>query len=173
MKQGRGGGLRRAAWLAAVFLLAFLVRSLYAVDLAPQMYTAEQTGTRMAQRYDDAALGILNGEGILWPRVRDKERTGLLARPPGYALYLAAVYRALGHSFFAAQLVQNLLTSAACVLLVVAASRLASWPAAVVAGAIAALSPSLGYGSSLVLPDALSALPLLLALVVIARLHPG
>ncbi len=172
MEQGEGAGLRRAAWLAAVFLLAFLVRSLYAVDLAPQMYTAEQTGTRMAQRYDDAALGILQGEGILWPRVRDKERTGLLARPPGYALYLAAVYRALGHSFFAAQLVQNLLTSAACVLLVLAAWRLASWPAAVVAGVIAALAPSLGYVSSLVLPDALSALPLLLALVVLARLHP-
>jgi len=173
MEQGRGGRLRRAAWLAAVFVLALLVRSLYAVDLAPQMYTPEQTGTRMAQRYDEAALGILSGEGILWPRVRDKERTGLLARPPGYALYLAAVYRALGHSFFAAQLVQNLLTSFACVLLVLAATRLASWPAAVVAGAIAALAPPLGYASSLVLPDALSALPLLLALVVLARLHPA
>jgi hypothetical protein len=172
MQQGRGGRLRRAAWLAAVFVLAFLVRSLYAVDLAPQMYTAEQTGTRMAQRYDDAAIGILNGEGILWPRVRDRERTGLLARPPGYALYLAAVYRALGHSFFAAQLVQNLLTSAACVLLVLAATRLASFPAAVVAGVIAALSPPLGYASSLVLPDALSAVPLLLAVALLARLHP-
>jgi dolichyl-phosphate-mannose-protein mannosyltransferase len=173
MEQGRGGRLRRAAWLAAVFVLAFLVRSLYAVDLAPQMYTPEQTGTRMAQRYDEAALGILSGEGILWPRVRDKERTGLLARPPGYALYLAAVYRALGHSFFAAQLVQNLLTSAACVLLVLAAKRLASWPAALVSGAIAALAPPLGYASSLVLPDALSALPLLLALVALAHLHPA
>jgi hypothetical protein len=83
------------------------------------------------------------------------------------------VYRALGHSFFAAQLVQNLLTSAACVLLVLAAVRLASWPAALVAGAIAALAPPLGYASSLVLPDALSALPLLLALVVLARLQPA
>ena len=173
MEQGRGGRLRRAAWLAAVFVLAFLVRSLYAVDLAPQMYTAEQTGTRMAQRYEAAALGILEGEGILWPRVRDKERTGLLARPPGYALYLAAVYRALGHSFFAAQLVQNLLTSGACVLLVLVASRLASWPAAVAAGVIAALSPPLGYASSLVLPDALSALPLLLATAVLAGLQPA
>src|SRR5262245_57789747 len=99
-----GGRLRRAAWLAAVFLLAFVVRSLYAVDQAPGMYTAEQEGTRMAQRYDDAALSILNGEGILWPRVRDREKTGLLARPPGYALYLAAVYAAFGHSYFAAQL---------------------------------------------------------------------
>jgi len=169
MGQGAGGRLRRAAWLAAVFALAFVVRSLYAVDQAPDMYTAEQTGTRMAQRYDDAALGILGGEGILWPRERDKERTGLLARPPGYAVYLAAVYATLGHSFFAAQLVQNLLTSAACVLLVLPATRLASWPAAVIAGVICALSPPLGYVSALVLPDALSALPLLAALLLIAK----
>lgn len=173
MEQAAGGRLRRAAWLAAVFALAFLVRSLYAVDQAPDMYTPEQTGTRMAQRYDSAALGILAGEGILWPRVRDTERTGLLARPPGYALYLALVYATLGHSFFAAQLVQNLLTSLACVLLVLAATRLASWPAAVVAGGIAALSPALGYVSALVLPDALSALPLMIALLLLARTHPG
>src|SRR5262245_54694153 len=171
MEQARGR-LRRAAWLAGVFALAFLVRSLYAVDQASDMYTPEQTGTRMAQRYDTAALGILAGDGILWPRVRDRERTGLLARPPGYALYLAAVYAGIGHSFFAAQLVQNLLTSLACVLLVLAAERLASWPAAVVAGVIAALSPPLGDVSALVLPDALSALPLMIALLLLARAHP-
>ncbi len=56
---------RRATALAAVAALAFLVRSLYAVDQAPAMYSPEQTGTRMAQRYDDAALAILAGEGIL------------------------------------------------------------------------------------------------------------
>ncbi len=172
MEQAARGRLRRAAWLAAVFALAFLVRSLYAVDQAPDMYTPEQTGTRMAQRYDSAALGILAGEGILWPRVRDKERTGLLARPPGYALYLALVYATIGHSFFAAQLLQNLLTSLACVLLVLAATRLASWPAAVVAGVIAGLSPALGYVSALVLPDALSALPLMIALLLVAKTHP-
>ena len=136
------------------------------------MYSPEQTGTRMAQRYDDTALAILAGEGILWPRVRDEQRTGLLARPPGYALYLVAVYETLGRSFLAAQLVQNVLTSIACVLLVLAAARLASWPIGVAAGFVAALSPQLGHVSALVLPDALSALPLLLALLLLARAHP-
>jgi hypothetical protein len=163
------GKLRRAAWLAAVFALAFVVRSLYAVDQAPDMYTAEQEGTRMAQRYDDAARAILAGEGILWPRHPDPARTGLLARPPGYALYLALVYASFGHNFFAAQLVQNLLTSLACLLLVLLGSRLVSWPVGVGAGLVAALSPPLGYVSNLVLPDALSALPLLLALLILAR----
>jgi len=80
--QQKGSLIRRAAALAAVFGLAFLVRSLYAVDQAPVMYSPEQTGTRMAQRYDDTAVAILAGEGILWPRVRDEQRTGLLQSVP-------------------------------------------------------------------------------------------
>jgi 4-amino-4-deoxy-L-arabinose transferase-like glycosyltransferase len=170
--QQKGSLIGRAAVLAAVFVIAFLVRSLYAFDQAPVMYSPEQTGTRMAQRYDDTALAILAGEGILWPRVRDKQRTGLLSRPPGYALYLVAVYEALGRSFLAAQLVQNVLTSICCVLLVLLAARLSSWPIGVTAGVFAALSPQLGYVSALVLPDALSALPLLVALLLLARAHP-
>jgi 4-amino-4-deoxy-L-arabinose transferase-like glycosyltransferase len=170
--QQRSFPTRRAAALAAVFALAFLVRSLYAVDQAPVMYSPEQTGTRMAQRYDDTAVTILTGGGILWPRVRDKQRTGLLSRPPGYALYLVAVYETLGRSFLATQLVQNVLASICCVLLVLVAARLGSWPIGVTAGVVAALSPQLGFVSALVLPDALSALPLLLALLILARAHP-
>jgi hypothetical protein len=97
----------RVAALTAIFLLALAVRSLYALDLAPVMYSRVQPGTRMAWRYDEAAVGIRRGEGILWPREPDPARTGLLARPPGYPLYLALVYGTLGRSFFAAQLVQN------------------------------------------------------------------
>src|SRR5215468_10650123 len=76
----------RFALLAIVFLVALAVRSLYALDLAPVMYARVQPGTRMAWRYDEAATGILRGEGILFPRDPDPARTGLLARPPGYPL---------------------------------------------------------------------------------------
>src|SRR5258707_15121102 len=116
----------RVAALASIFLLALAVRSLYALDLAPVMYSRVQPGTGMAWRYDEAAASILRGDGVLWPRVPDPARTGLLARPPGYPLYLALVYAGLGRSFFAAQLVQNVLTSAGCVLLTLAAARLVS-----------------------------------------------
>ena len=90
------GRRTRLAVLALVFLIALAVRSLYALDLAPVMYSRVQPGTRMAWRYDEAAVGILRGEGILWPREPDPARTGLLARPPGYPLYMALVYAALG-----------------------------------------------------------------------------
>jgi 4-amino-4-deoxy-L-arabinose transferase-like glycosyltransferase len=158
--------------LLAVFLLAFVVRSLYAVDLAPLMHRPQQPGTRMTARYDEAALGILSGEGVLYPVAPDPARTGLLARPPGYALYLAAVYRLLGHDLFAAQLVQNALTSLCCVLAAWAAARLVSARVGLLAGVLAGLSPQLGFASNLVLPDALSALPLLGSLLLLTAAHP-
>src|SRR5262249_57108184 len=117
----------RVAGRGAVFLLPVAVRPLYALALAPVMYSRVQPGTRMAWRYDEAAVGVLGGEGLLWPRHPDPARTGLLARPPGYPLFLAIVYRTLGRSFFAAQLVQNVLTSAACVMLALATARLLAW----------------------------------------------
>jgi 4-amino-4-deoxy-L-arabinose transferase-like glycosyltransferase len=163
----------RVAALSGVFLLAMAVRSLYAVDLAPVMYSRVQPGTRMAWRYDEAAASILRGDGILWPRHPDPARTGLLARPPGYPLYLAIVYGGLGRSFFAALLLQNALTSAGCVLLTLAAARLVSWRLGTLGGLIAALSPHLAFSSNFLLPDALSAFPLLAALVVLAHAHPG
>ena len=165
-------GRRRAASLASVFLVAFLVRSLYAVVLASAMYTPSQPGTRMAWRYDDTAVAILGGEGILWPRSPDPARTGLLARPPGYGVFLAAVYAILGRSFFAAQLVQNALTSLACVLLALVGARLVDRTTGLAAGFVAALSPHLAFPSNLVLPDALSALPLVAAILALARAHP-
>lgn len=155
-----------------VFALAFAVRALYAVDLAPLMYRPQQPGTRMISRYDDVALRILTGDGILYPRNPDPAHTGLLARPPGYPLYLAAVYRLIDRDLFAAQLVQNLCTSLCCVLLVAGAARLVSARVGLLAGVIAALSPHLAFASNLLLPDALSALPLLVALLLLTRGHP-
>jgi hypothetical protein len=165
-------GTPRPAALVAIFVLALVVRSLYAVDLAPVMHTAQQPGTRMSARYDEAALDILKGEGVLYPAHPDPARTGLLARPPGYALYLAAVFRALGHDLFAAQLVQNILTALCCVLAAVAAGRAVSVRVGTLSGVLAAVSPQLGFASNLVLPDALSALPLLVAVLLLTAAHP-
>ena len=111
----------RAAGTAAiglgVFGLSFAIRCLYAVDLAPVMYTRDQPGTRMAMRYDAAALRMLAGDGLLYPREIDPARTGLLARPPGYPAFLRVVYATLGRSFFTVQLVQNVLNSVTPVLI--------------------------------------------------------
>ena len=168
---GRRTRLLRGLGLAAVFACAFLVRSLYAVPLAALMYTPQQPGTRMAWRYHEYADGILRGEGVLWPRHPDPARTGLMARPPGYSTFMAVVYAAIDRSFFATQLVQNLMTSLACALLALVAARLLGWGAGVLGGLIVALEPHIALPSGFVLPDALSALPLMVALAALTRVH--
>jgi hypothetical protein len=155
----------------AIFLAAFAVRSLYAVDLGASMYSHRQPGSRMANWYDGAALSILKGEGILFPAQRpDPSDTALLARPPGYPVFLAVVYGVLGRSSFAVLLAQNLLLSLTPALVFLVAARLFSWQVGVVAGFLAASSPHLAYTSNFILADAPSALP---ALGAILLLLPG
>jgi dolichyl-phosphate-mannose-protein mannosyltransferase len=165
---------RKARLLAALglFSVSFATRCLYAVDLAPVMLTQQQPGIRMAMRYDDAALGMLHGDGILYPAEVDPAKTGLLARPPGYAFLLRTIYATLGRSFFTVQLVQNVLDSITPVLLFLLAARLLGVAAGAVGGLLAALSPHLAHASNLISPDALSALPLLGASFLLSECAP-
>jgi hypothetical protein len=151
-------------WFAAfaVFLIALLVRGLYLADGVALLNTSDQDGTRMSRRYDDTALGILHGEGVLFPKVFDPARTGLASRPPGYSIFLAAIYATLGRSFPLAALVQDILSSLAAVLVLSLVRRvLGFWPA-VFAGLLVALSPQIAATSNLILADAISSLPIVL-----------
>jgi hypothetical protein len=148
---------------ALLFAVAFSVRSLHAVDLAALMHTAQQPGVRMATRYDEATLAILRGEGVLFPRHPDPSDTALLARPPGYSLFLSLVYRALGRSYFAVQFVQNILDSLGVVLAFALAKRLLGFAVGVASGLTLALSPHFAYYANLILPDTLCVLPILSA----------
>jgi hypothetical protein len=164
---------QRILVFTAIFLLAFAVRSLYAVDLAGFMYSHRQPGSRMANWYDGAALSILKGEGILFPAERpEPSDTALLARPPGYPVFLALVYGALGRSSFTVLLAQNLLLSLTPALVFLLAERLFSWRVGAVAGALAAISPHLAYTSNFVLADAPSALPVLAAALLLLPANP-
>jgi hypothetical protein len=156
------GRRERALAFVAIFLAAFAVRSLYAVDLGGSMYSHRQPGSRMSNWYDGAALSILKGEGILFPAQRpEPSDTALLARPPGYPVFLAVVYRILGRSSFTVLLAQNLLLSLTPALLFLLAERLFSWRVGLLAGSLAAISPHLAYTSNFILADAPSALPVL------------
>ncbi|MEO5760789.1 MAG: glycosyltransferase family 39 protein, partial [Vicinamibacteria bacterium] len=145
------------------FILALLVRGLYLADGIALLYTAEQDGTRMARRYDDSALAILRGDGVLFPRVWDPSKTGLASRPPGYALFLASVYSTFGRSFPIVAASQDVLTSLAALLVFAFAGRRFGFGAAVVSGVLVAVSPHLAATSNLILADAIAQIPLLLA----------
>lgn len=155
----------------SIFVLAFAVRSLHAVDLAPLMYTNEQPFNGLAESYDLRAVSILRGEGLLGPYNIDPSDTRWLTQAPGYSIFLSPVYQTLGRDFYKAQLVQNALNSFSPVLIFLIAGSLISWRVGVVSGALAALSHHLAHISNFVLPDAMHALPVLGAiyLLLVAR----
>ena len=155
----------------SIFLLAFAVRSLHAVDLAPVMYTTDQPFNGLVETYDLRAASILKGEGLLGLYSIDPSDTRWLTQAPGYSIFLSPVYRTLGRDFFKAQLVQNALNSFSPVLIFLIAGSLISWRVGVVSGVLAALSHHLAHISNFILPDAMHALPVLgvIYFVLIAR----
>jgi Dolichyl-phosphate-mannose-protein mannosyltransferase len=158
----------RFAFGLLIFLISFSVRSLHAVDLAPAMYTNEQPLNSLTHTYDLRANGIIAGEGLLGPYNQSPPHTFWLARAPGYSVLLSIVYATLGRDFFKVQLVQNAVNSLTSVLLFLIGGELLSWRVGVVAGTLTALSHNLSHTSNLILPDALSALPVVAAFYLLA-----
>lgn len=154
----------------SLFVLALLVRGLYLADGAPLLNTPEQEGTRMARRYDDSARAILRGDGILFPKDFDSKRTGLAARPPGYAMFLASIYATLGRSFLVVAAVQDVLTALAVLVVFVAGCRIDGPGAGVVGGLLVAISPHIAATSNLVLADAVAPIPILLGFLLVRPL---
>jgi len=165
----------RARWGAALglFALAFGVRSLHAVDLAPVMDTAAQPGMRMTRRYDIHAVEMLQGAGLVFPRDADPADTGLVSRPPGYSILLAALYRVAGRGLSLTQLTQNLASSLAPALVLLLGALALSWRVGFVAGVLVAVAPHFAYYSNLILPDALCVLPVLAGSLFLQRGRRG
>jgi hypothetical protein len=150
----------RRLWPAAlsVTALALVLRLAYVADVAPTLYRAAQPGVRMARRYTEAAESILAGDGLLYPRRRcDPADTSLLARPPGYPLFVALVHRTLGPNYADVMSAQALVCALGAGLALVLVTRVAGSRAGVAAGVLTALSPPLASSVALVTPDALVA----------------
>jgi len=89
--------------------------------------------------------------------------------PPGYPIFLAAVYAALGNRQARLVLVQVLCTAAAAVLIFFIVAELLPRRVAVITGLLAAFSPHLWHYALCLLPDALVALPLLIAALLLVK----
>lgn len=167
-----GAGLRpsrRAKILAglSIFFVSFITKSLMAVDLAPSIYTSAQASGR--SEFERDATSITEGKGLLVPDGWDSSDTSLLFHAPGYSIFLSGVYTIFGRSRFTVQLVHNVINSASAVLLFLVAGTLLTWPVGAVAGLLTAVSHHLSYYSNFLLPDSLSALPILVAVYLLAR----
>jgi hypothetical protein len=138
------------------------------------MYTNQQPGAIMSYEYDRDAYSELEGNGILKPRNWDPDDTSLLARAPGYSIFLAVIYSVTERSYFYVQLFQNIINSIPPVLIFLISGLLITWRVGLVAGLLSAISHHLSYYSNLVLPDSLAGLPVLLGFYVLVRARrPG
>ena len=152
----------------AIFLVSFTVKSLHAVDMAPVMYTIDHPFGGLTDQYDARARLILQGKGILGPYDVDPRQTVWISQAPGYSVYLSVIYALVGSNFFTVQLVQNLLNSVTPILLFLIVGMLLSWRVGIVAGFLTGLSHHLSHISNYILPDSVSALPILLAFLILA-----
>lgn len=146
-----------------IFLVSFATKSLHAVDLASVMYTAQQPFGGLTETYDLRAVSILEGEGIIGPYDINPRRTIWISQAPGYSIFLSLVYKLTSRDFFKVQLLQNLVNSISPIVIFLIAGMLISWRTGIAAGMISAISHHLSHISNYILPDSISALPLLLA----------
>jgi hypothetical protein len=151
----------------SIFALSLAVKSLHAADLAGVMYTSEQPFSGLTEGYDRRAVSILEGEGLLGPYGIDPSDTRWLSQAPGYSIFLSAVYSLFGRNFFKVQIVQNAVGSLSAVMIFLIAGPLISWRVGAVSGLLAALSHHLGHISNFILPDELSALPVLIGIYLV------
>lgn len=113
---------------------------------------------------------MLDGEGILFPRdFAEPTNVQLLVHPPGYSMFAAAVFKLAGKSRNALAIAQIIADGAAAVMVTIIAAELFPLAVGVLAGLLIAFSPHLAHYSLLLLPDSLSALPILIAVFLIVR----
>jgi hypothetical protein len=115
----------------------------------------------------------MQGRGILIPDDWDASDTSLLFHAPGYSIFLSGVYSTVGHNPFNVQFIQNLINSTSSVMVFLIAGTLLTWRIGAIGGLLTAISHHLSYYSNYILPDSLSAFPILVAIYLLAKFRLG
>lgn len=131
-----------------LFAVAVLVRILFNVSVTGM----ENGGLELfpdGKDYDALGWSLANGSGY------ELNHAPYTFRPPGYPVFLAAVYMLFGHSIAAVKILQSVLDAATCVMILLIGERLFARRVGVIAGAIAAVYPFLIVYTGFVLSEAL------------------
>jgi len=158
---------RRLIILALVFLIALGVRLLNWHDAGNDALAVQSS---VALNYKHLAeLLRTNGLSSLYDKSSTTSNPDLLGHPPGYPILLSVIYSIAGESAGATQLLQITLDSVSVVIIMLIAFELVPAPVGLIGGLMAAFAPQFSWNSLTLLPDSLSSLPILLALLLIAR----
>lgn len=160
----------RGIVFAFVFFIALGVRLLYAGPATESLYGVEQDRYRIAHFYHQAAADLADGDDrVVFPSGLETEDTMVVGYPPGYFLFLGAVYRISGNSMAAVLVVQCLIDALTCVVLVLLGESLFSLGVGTLAGLLMAISPQFAALSVVLKPDTLTVLPVLLAMLLVVH----
>jgi 4-amino-4-deoxy-L-arabinose transferase-like glycosyltransferase len=110
-----------------------------------------------------------NGLASLYDASSSTSNPDLLGHPPGYPILLSFISRVVVDEDTAVQLLQLSLDSLSVVIIFLIACEMFPPAVGVIAGLMAAFAPQFSWNSILLLPDSLAALPILLAILIIAR----
>jgi len=150
--------------LAIACVIVFMIASGVGVLHRQDNYLSEGLGS-LTHRYLKHAQQMIDGDGILFPRdFNEPANVQLLVHPPGYSMFVAAVFRLFGNSNDRLTLVQIVAEGAAAVMVTIIATELFRLAVGALAGLLVAFSPHLAHFSVLLLPDSISALPILIAI---------
>ncbi|MFN2509872.1 MAG: ArnT family glycosyltransferase [Pyrinomonadaceae bacterium] len=150
-----------------IFLAAFGVRLLVWQNKRAEV---PQVQTRVAQNYKHLAqLLQQNGLRSFFDASSTTSNPDLLGHPPGYSILLALIYRLAGETDLAAQLFQMSCDSLAAVVIFLIATELLPLGVGILSGFMTAFAPQFTWNSILLLPDTLAALPILIAIYLLAR----
>jgi len=161
------------AWRYQVLILALIFFTALGVRLINwQSHHDEALAvqTSVALNYKQQARLIqANGFTSLYDASSSTNNPDLLGHPPGYPLLLSALYRVAGEHDTVTQLLQIILDSLSVVIIILIAFEF--FPAAIgfIAGLLAAFAPQFSWNSLTLLPDSLATLPILLAMLIIAK----
>lgn len=160
----------RGLVFAVVFFIALGVRLLYAGPAVASCYGVEQDRYRIAHFYHQAAADLAEGDDrVVFPRGLETEDTMVVGYPPGYFLFLGAVYRLTGNSMAAVLVLQCFIDAVTCVVLVLLGESLFTLGVGALAGLLMAISPQFASLSVVLKPDTLTVLPVLVGLLLVVH----
>ncbi|HKS09917.1 MAG TPA: glycosyltransferase family 39 protein [Pyrinomonadaceae bacterium] len=151
----------RALIICGLFLLALGVRFLTWQDNRRDIWKVQ---TSVTHGYKESARQLASGDFKTF--VSDINHMG---HPPGYSILLAGIFKTIGESDTAIQVVQILFDCMAVILVFLIALKLVPFAAAMTCGVLAAISPQFAYFSVVLLPDSLVVPPILLAIWFLIR----
>lgn len=123
----------------------------------------------LTEIYERDAQNLASGEIDLFLTGPDPPSdANVLLHPPGYSLFIAGLYTLFGTNE-TVRVLQILLNSLSPVVIFLIAARLFDQRSGIIAGLLGAIAPQFAYHSGLMLPDALSVLPIMTALYVLTR----